>query len=208
MRRTVDQDVAQEVLAMTDRARDERDGDRVEADPPRVLSHETFQFNFRVSLGEQIRGMGGAPAWSRRKKRLDDHLARFWREQEDRAEQLWIAAGEGRIAEDGRESRQALLDADGRDRHAARDRRARLFRDRVDRDTAQIEEFNRAWRAHLEKLSLGDLAERIESFNRFFPVEANLPVDPGTEQFTWMGKVWRPLPIPDAAAVLARIPYR
>jgi hypothetical protein len=196
-------------MAMTDITEtvDELDDDRVEVDPPRVLSHELFQFNFKVSLASRVRAMFGAPAWSRRKKRLDDRVARFWREEHERAEALWIAAGEGRIDDDGREIRQALLNDEGRDEHAARDRRALLFRQRIDRNEAQVAEFNRAWKAHLARLPLGDLSERIEDYNRYFPVEANLPVDPATETYVWMGKPWSPVDPPDAAAVLARIPY-
>ncbi len=180
----------------------------VPVDPPRVLSYETYQFNFRVSNAARIKAMHGAPAWSRRKKRLDDRLERFWREQEDRAASLWIAAGEGRIGDDGREIRQALLDGEGRDPIAARARRAELFRLRVDRDEAQVAEFNRAWSAYLGRLSLGDLAKRIEDFNKYFPIEANLPTDPDTEWYVWMGRPWEPAEPPDAAAVLERIPYR
>jgi hypothetical protein len=200
---------SQEATVSTDRTPKNLDTlDRVEVDPPRVLSHERFQFNFNVSLGARVRAMFGAPSWSRRKKRLDDRLDRFWREQNERAEALWIAAGEGRIDDEGREIRQALLDGEGRDKHAARDRRAHLFRQRMDRDAAQLAEFNRAWKAHLTRLSLGDLTKRIEDYNRFFPVEADLPVDPATETFVWMGSAWQPAELPDAAAVLARLPYR
>ena len=78
--------------------------DRVRVDPPRVLSHETFQFNFKVSIGARIMARAGAPSWSRRKKRLDDRLVRFWREQEEHAAALWVAAAEGRIGDDGREN--------------------------------------------------------------------------------------------------------
>ncbi len=192
---------------MTDDRRDE-DAPPVPVDPPRVLSHETFQFNFRVSTAARVKAMHGAPSWSRRKKRLDDRLERFWREQDDHAAKLWIAAGEGRIGVDGREIRQALLDGEGRDPIAARERRKELFKARVDRDEAQIAEFNRAWEAYLGRLTLGDLARRIEDFNKYFPIEANLPTDPDTETYVWMGRAWQPAEAPDAAAVLARIPYR
>ena len=188
--------------------REDQDDDLAQADPPRVMSHEAFQFNFKVSLASQVRARGGAPSWSRRKKRLDDRLARFWREQTDRAADLWIAAGEGRIAEDGREIRQALLDGSGRDKLAERDHKWRLFKNRADRAATRVEEFNRAWRAHLDRLRLGDLTRRIEDFNKYFPVEANLPVDPVTERFVWMGAPWQPVESPNAAAVLERIPFK
>jgi hypothetical protein len=85
---------SQEATVSTDRTPKNLDTlDRVEVDPPRVLSHERFQFNFNVSLGARVRAMFGAPSWSRRKKRLDDRLDRFWREQNERAEALWIADG-------------------------------------------------------------------------------------------------------------------
>lgn len=182
--------------------------DRVRVDPPRVLSHETFQFNFKVSIGARIMARAGAPSWSRRKKRLDDRLVRFWREQEDHAAALWVAAAEGRIGDDGREIRQALLDGDGHDKIAARARRAELFRQRMDRDEAQVAEFNRAWRAYLDRLTLGDLVKRINDFNAYFPIEANLAVDPTTERYVWMGRPWEPTALPTAAAVLDRIPLR
>jgi hypothetical protein len=45
-------------------------------------------------------------------------------------------------------------------------------------------------------------------FNEVFPVEANLPIDPQTGAYMWMGKKWQPLEPPTREQLLERFPLR
>ena len=173
---------------------------------PRVLSLDRFQFNFTIDRAARIRALMGAPAFALRRKRLDQALAVFWSALERRYEQLWIAAGEGRIGEDGRESRQLLLDDEGRDPIGGLEHRRRLFRDRVDRFARQQVDFERAWSRHLGRCGLEGIRLRVQDYNRYFPIEANLSTDPATGKYLWMGTTWEPMQAPTRADVLARLP--
>jgi hypothetical protein len=56
---------------------------------------------------------------------------------------------------------------------------------------------DRAWElvhGRARELDLGLLNDLIARHNEFYPIEANLPVDPKTERFLYMGKPWEPLP--------------
>lgn len=178
-------------------------------DEPRVASLQPYSFNFTVSAEARVRALvGGPPAWALRRKRMDRRLEDFWAAVEARYRALWIAAGEGRIHDDGRESRHALLDVDGRDARAARDHERRLFRQRVDPEQWRVEHFNLAWDRHLGRCGLELLAAEVEEFNRVFPIEANLAVDPASERFLWMGRPWEHLAPPTRPEVLDRFPFR
>jgi hypothetical protein len=173
---------------------------------PRVLSLDRFQFNFTVDRTARLRALMGAPAFALRRKRLDRAREAFWRDLERRYEQLWIAAGEGRIGEDGREIRQVLLDDEGRDPIGGLEHRRRLYRDRVDRFERQRIDFRRAWSRHVGRCGLEGIRLQVEEYNRYFPIEANLSSDPGTGKYLWMGTFWEPLQPPGRADVFDRLP--
>ncbi len=179
-----------------------------EENEPRVVSLEAYAFNFGVSLEDRIRARAGAPAFAMRRKRLDRALKQFWDALQRRSKELWIAAGEGRIADDGKELRHNLLDDEGRDRLGEVEHKRRLHKLRVDYDEDRREGYNRAWRRHLEDCGLDDIAAQVELYNRYFPIEAKLPTDPETGRYVWMGKPWDPMDPPDVAAVLDRFPLK
>ncbi len=173
---------------------------------PRVLSLDRFQFNFTIDPAARIRARMGAPAFALRRRRLDRALEAFWLDLERRYEQLWIAAGEGRIDEDGRELRHILLDDEGRDPIGGLEHRRRLFKDRADPARAQQEAFTRGWSRHVERCGLEGIRLQVEDYNRYFPIEANLASDPKTGKYLWMGGIWEPMQAPTRRDVIGRLP--
>jgi len=141
---------------------------------------------------------------------MEDAQESFYSALSARYEALWLAAAAGNIDEDGREIRQSLLDEHGRDRIGELQHARSLFRERRDPERDRCEAFNRAWLRHLESdfSGLSDLAERMTSFNEVFPVEANLPVDPKSGEYLWMGQDWQPLEPPAREQLLERFPFR
>jgi hypothetical protein len=177
--------------------------------PPRAMSFERYQFNFRVDLGAQVAArFGGAPAFSLRRARLHRDLEVFWDALDARYEALWGAAREGRIDEEGREIRQNLLDASGSDRIGAREHRRRLHAAGIDPDAHAVEAFNRAWTRQVDRCDLAPLAEEVAAFVDYFPIESGMPMDPETEQYVWMGEPWVPPVAPTRESVLERYPFR
>jgi hypothetical protein len=83
-----------------------------------------------------------------------------------------------------------------------------LFSAQVDEKENQIRLFNLAWQAWLEAQNFTALQEEIGNYNRYFPIEANLPTDPETGELVWLGRPWRGLTAPDVEAVLERHPLR
>jgi len=150
----------------------------------------------------------GAPAFALRRQRLDRKLDAFWTEVSERRAALWIAAREGRVDEEGAELRPALLNADGRDRFAHLEQRKKLFRERVDEDRSQELLFDRAWQNYVESLDFASLESEVAAYNKYFPIEANLAIDPESGCFVWMGRDWKPLVAPQAEAVFGRFPLR
>jgi hypothetical protein len=62
------------------------------------------------------------------------------------------------------------------------------------------------WRRHVERLDFGALNELIERHNRFYPIEARLPMDPRSRDYVLVGgRSFRLEPL-DTAWVLARFP--
>jgi hypothetical protein len=62
------------------------------------------------------------------------------------------------------------------------------------------------WRAVAEAWDFEDVNELIDKHNRWFPIEARLPMDPKTRDFVSVdGKSYRREPL-DAAWILARFP--
>jgi hypothetical protein len=180
--------------------------DKVGARKPRAMSLKHFQFNFKVSLGAQIAARGGAPAFASRRTRWDRNIARFWSDLKEKHVTLWIAAGEGRVDDEGREVRMALMDASGRDEMALRVHKQELFRDRADFDEAQRTNFDRAWRRTLARLDFAALEAEAAAYTRYFPMEANLPTDPETGRYIWLGRRWETVRAPTREDVLAQYP--
>jgi hypothetical protein len=179
-------------------------------DKPRALSLDSYSFNFTVSTGERLRAYGGPPAYVLRLRIMEDAQERYYAELSARYDALWLAAAAGNIDAEGRELRQSLLDDHGRDRIGERQHARSLFRERRDPELDRCEAFNRAWLRHLEHdfSGLKQLAERMTVFNEVFPVEANLPVDPKTGAYLWMGQDWQPLQPPEREQLLDRFPFR
>jgi len=48
------------------------------------------------------------------------------------------------------------------------------------------------------------LARLIDNHNRYYPIEANLPIDVRSSQLMDWGKPWAPTPAPSAEALIAR----
>ncbi len=60
----------------------------------------------------------------------------------------------------------------------------------------QPELFPMAWRDYLSHIDLGLVNELIRRHNRYFPVEANLPMSPRTGDYiAWGDRDWRCLPL-------------
>lgn len=66
--------------------------------------------------------------------------------------------------------------------------------------------FDRRWRATAESWNFFEMNDLIERHNRYFPIEARLPMDPKTGDFVLVdGKPYRRRPL-DAEWVLERFP--
>jgi hypothetical protein len=63
-----------------------------------------------------------------------------------------------------------------------------------------------AWPAVAAGWDLSRPNREIEAYNRWYPVERNLPMTPEFRDFVDEGVRWRPLPLLDAAWVLAAFP--
>ena len=178
-------------------------------DSARTLSLDSYSFNFTVTTGEQVRAYGGPPAYVLRLRAMEDAQESYYVELSERYDALWLAAAAGNIDEQGRELRQSLLDDQGRDRIGERQHARALLRARRDRQLDRCEAFNNAWTRYLEHDSGGAaLGARMVVFNEVFPVEANLPVDPQTGDYMWMGEKWQPLEPPTRQQLLERFPLR
>ena len=175
---------------------------------PRAVSLDRFNFNFTVESAEYLRAQMGPPAFAVRAKRTASALDEFWRDTASRYQALWLAALGGRIAEDGREVRQSLLDDEGRDAIGELDHARRLFRERVDPEIDRCESFNRAWLRHVEHCPIETIQLEVEEHNRYFPIEANLSIDLETGAYLWMGRPWVPVEAPNREEVLRRFPLR
>jgi len=172
----------------------------------RVFSLDNFAFNFGISLEDRVRARAGAPAFALRRKRLDLTLAMFWADLDKRHRQIWLAAGEGRIGEDGREHRFNLLDADGRDRIGEESHKRRLHKEKLDYDEEQRIAYRRGFTRHLTRCGLDKVVAEVDAYNKYFPIEANLMIDPTSGMFVWMGTEWMPMEAPTEGDVLERFP--
>ncbi|HEY8077803.1 MAG TPA: hypothetical protein VIF62_26940 [Labilithrix sp.] len=55
-----------------------------------------------------------------------------------------------------------------------------------------------------DAFDLGKLRQLVADHNRWYPIEANLPVDPGTGMYLARGRKWTPEPEPTVERLLAR----
>lgn len=171
---------------------------------PRVFSLDNFAFNFGISLEDRVRARAGAPAFAIRRKKLDRAFAEFWKDLETRRTQLWHAAGEGRIDADGREHRYNLLDDEGRDRIGEVEHKRRLHKEKLDYEAERAIDFERGWAHHLTDCGIRTLEAMVQEYNRYFPIEANLMIDPTNGHYVWMGTEWTPLEAPTEAEIRER----
>lgn len=119
-----------------------------------------------ISLQDRVRALavGGAPAWSRRLKRIHD---------------LTVAA-----------TAALQVDWHGMAKKARGDR----------------PRFAKGWREHAERFDFHQINELVERHNRYFPAEANLPMDIKTLDYVaFAGGDYRRQPL-DAAWILAQFP--
>jgi hypothetical protein len=91
-------------------------------------------------------------------------------------------------------------------------RRLRQIEEEVERHVAALAEAyaehgrGDGWRAVVERWDFHDVNELIEKHNRWFPIEARLPMDPKTRDFVKVGgRPYRRDPL-DATWALARFP--
>ena len=99
-------------------------------------------------------------------------------------------------------------------------RRTRALEDRLARMWQELEdeyrklqaqsltraEFSRRWQRTMEQVPLDEIARQVSDYNEYFPIEANLPIDPATGQFSVMGKLFEVRKAPTRADILARFP--
>ncbi len=62
------------------------------------------------------------------------------------------------------------------------------------------------WRRHVERLEFGELNELIDRHNRYYPVEARLPMDPRSRDYVLVGGRSYRLERVDPSWVLSRLP--
>lgn len=73
---------------------------------------------------------------------------------------------------------------------------------------AQLGRDAAAWRAYAERYDFGDVNELVEQHNRWYPVEARLPMDPRTGDYVLVnGEHYSRRPL-DASWLLDRFPPR
>jgi hypothetical protein len=52
--------------------------------------------------------------------------------------------------------------------------------------------------------AMATLVRLVESHNRYYPIEASLPIDVATGELVELGKRWRPMPVPTVAELVGR----
>lgn len=119
-----------------------------------------------ISVSDQVRALavGGAPAWSRRLKRIHDLTAAITAQLHHDWHQV-----------------------------ATRSRR-------------DADRFAADWQLHAERVNFGPINELILRHNRYFPIEANLPMDVKTLDYVEFGGGDYRRPLLDAAWILAQFP--
>jgi len=71
-----------------------------------------------------------------------------------------------------------------------------------------IVEAHRAGRALDAKKKLKELVELVAAHNAYYPIEANLPLDPETSRLMDNGEPWRPMPRPTLDSLIATLDAR
>jgi hypothetical protein len=91
-------------------------------------------------------------------------------------------------------------------------RRLRQIDDEIDALTIRLENAyaerkdDEAWRSTAERWDLGEVNDLIDRHNRYYPIEARLPMDPRTRDFVKIGgRSYRREPL-DAGWILDRFP--
>jgi hypothetical protein len=69
-------------------------------------------------------------------------------------------------------------------------------RKRIEDLSVQIVALHRAGKASAANKKLAELSKLVEAHNTYYPIEANLPLDPETSQLMELGVPWRPMPRP------------
>jgi hypothetical protein len=173
------------------------------------LKAEEFKVNFSIGLAERVAARMGAPAWAQRRDRMHRSIQAFWARAARRYDELWVAAIEGRIDDEGREIRMALLDGEGKDELAEREHRYLLLKQKMEHQPVTAALFERAWTYFARfQAGLRELQLEAEQYAEAFPVEAELPLDPERHVYLWMGEPWVPPAAPTEADLLARFPLR
>lgn len=67
-------------------------------------------------------------------------------------------------------------------------------------------EFSRRWRGTVDSIPLDEIARQVSDYNEYFPIEANLPIDPATGQFRMMSSLFEPRKAPTRDEILRRFP--
>lgn len=75
-------------------------------------------------------------------------------------------------------------------------------RKRIEELSAQIPELHRAGEGSTVKKRLAELVKLVDAHNAYYPIEANLPLDPETSRLMELGEPWRPLPWPTLESLL------
>lgn len=67
-------------------------------------------------------------------------------------------------------------------------------------------DFSMRWKRFLGAVDFGSLQRVVHDFNHYFPVEANLTLDPSSGGYLLHGQPFRPVRCPDAQQVLRHFP--
>ena len=73
-------------------------------------------------------------------------------------------------------------------------------------ETATPAEFSRRWQFAVDEWDFSSLQHLVHDYNEYFPIEANLPIDPHTGGLTYRGEPWVKAAAPTREEVLRRFP--
>jgi len=76
-------------------------------------------------------------------------------------------------------------------------------RKHIEELTAQILAAHAEGHASEGKKKLAELVTLVEQHNTYYPIEANLPLDPETSQLMELGEPWKPMPKPTIESLVA-----
>jgi hypothetical protein len=151
--------------------------------------------NFTISTADRVRAAAGPPAFSRRKRHIEDLEVRL----RQLVSEALAAAEEAEGAEEAEEAEEAkeakeLQRTEPAPSAAPGHRRARLEAEAACRC---VEADPRVMKC------LRELNRLVDAHNRYYPIEANLPLDPATRLQLDHGKPWQPMPAIALADVIA-----